>query len=153
MAAGLKILRPGERKDQPVKDAQHHQRGQRVNVALLEDDIDIHQPVAQDRVGPGHRDQNQREHGHLLVMAGQSADHIRHSVNQGERHDPEQRSVAQILQLPPDQRIVGVWGLERQHRRTGQIDALRYSMHARSRNQLTSTEEAETRRIPLATKT
>src|SRR5262249_19647570 len=99
------VLRPGEGEDQAVENAQDDQRGQSVNVTLLENDVYIHQAVTEDRVGPGQRDQNQGEHRHFLVVARERAEQIRHGINQSEGYDADQRSIAQIFELPADQRI------------------------------------------------
>ena len=50
------IFGAGEREDQAVENPQHHQRRESVNVALLENDIDVHQAVAQDGVSPRQRE-------------------------------------------------------------------------------------------------
>ncbi len=116
------IFGAGEREDQSVENPEHHQRSQRVNVALLENDVDVHQPVAQNRVSPRQRHQDQRQHRHLLVMPGKRSEQIWHGVDQGERHDAQQRAVAHVLQLPPHQRIFGVRGLHRQNHGAGQVE-------------------------------
>ena len=66
MAAGLMSSGRVNGENQAIEDAQDQQSRERVDVTLLKDDVHIHQPVAQDGVGPGDGDQHQKQNRHFL---------------------------------------------------------------------------------------
>ena len=115
MAVPLSSPARAHRENQAVENPQHGQRRQRIDVAFLENDVDVHQPVAQNRVGPGERNQRQRQHRQVHGVIGRHAHHVRDRVDQRERQNAEQRAVAQPGQLAAHDGVVGAAQLERQH--------------------------------------
>jgi hypothetical protein len=79
---------------------------------LLENDIDVHEPVAQDRIGPGNGHQDQRQHRELHEAVGHDPQHVRDDVNDRKRQNAENSPIAQPLQLSADDRILGSAELE-----------------------------------------
>ncbi len=88
-----------------VKRGQHAQRRQRIGIAAAEDRVHIHQPVAHNRVRDGQRNQRQRQHRIIQIRAERHAQNIRRRIQNHERRKTEQHSVAQPLQLLPDDRV------------------------------------------------
>ena len=115
--------------DRAEVETQNGRRRQRVGHAALEDDVHVHQPVADDGVAEGQGQEHQREGRDRHQPAGQSAGQERDDVEQGERGDRQDGAARHPLQLlaqdgsmrPP----VGVPEHHRSHReQRGQIEHL-----------------------------
>jgi len=101
------ILQASHPENQPVEHGQHANGSQRVDIALLEDDVYVHQPVAHDGIRPGDRDQREREHRRVHVRIGDSAhETVGNRVEDRERRGPQDRPHAQPFDLLPDDRIL-----------------------------------------------
>ena len=79
---------------------------------MLEDDVDVHEAVAQDGVGPGEGDEGEGKDGHFLVVAGDGAHEIGDDVDEGEGEDADKGAVAEVLDLAADDGVVGFAELE-----------------------------------------
>ena len=64
-------------------------RREDVSHAALEDDIDVHQLVAMDRVTEGRRDQHQREYCDVHQRVGHDSRRARHGLQKEEGNDTE----------------------------------------------------------------
>ena len=69
-----------EREHDQVEAGQHADGGQRVRVAAAEEDVHVHQPVANDGVGQAQRQQHHREHRQPQVPGGHRAERVRQNV-------------------------------------------------------------------------
>src|SRR5271157_2099982 len=63
-------------KNQSVEGAEHGKCRKGVDVALLENDVDVHQPVAGHRVGPCNGDEPKRKHGKAHEMRGYRTEQV-----------------------------------------------------------------------------
>ncbi len=115
------LARAAHREQQPVEDPHHGQRRQRVYRAFLEDDVDVHQPVAQNRVSPRQRDEHERQHRPIHGGRRRYADRVGQGIDHGERQHADQRAVAQPGQLPPYDRVACPPHLVSQHDTTRQV--------------------------------
>ena len=62
-------------------------RGDGVGHAALEDQVDVHQAVAEDGVAEGQRQKDQRQHRNLHPHSGHRAEQVRDDVEERERRD------------------------------------------------------------------
>jgi len=129
-----------ERIDQQRHEAQHRERGQQIDVALLEDDVDVHQPVAQDRVGPGERDEAEKQHAQPHRLRRRHAGCKRQGVGKGEGHDAGESAVAEPLQLLAHDRVGGLAEAQMQRQPPCQI-AGRKQRHPQAVNQPVQLDE------------
>ena len=82
--------------------------GQRVGHAALEDQVGVHQPVADDGPTEGERQKDQREAGQVGEQAGRvQVEEEGNGVKQREGQNGQQRSARDPLQLLAQQRRVG----------------------------------------------
>ena len=79
-----------------------------VGHAALEDQVHIHQPIAEDGVAEGQRQKHQRQHRNLHPQAGHAAGKIRDDVEQRERRNRQNRSARHPLHLLPQDRRLGM---------------------------------------------
>ncbi len=93
-----------ERDDAEVS-ADDKTRGQHVGHAALEDQVRVHQPVADDGPGEGERQKYQRKAGQIGEQLRRiQVQQIRNRVKERERQNREQRSARDPLQLLAQQR-------------------------------------------------
>ena len=166
------FIQAAHREDQAVEDAEHGERGQRVDVALLEDDVHVHQPVAQDGVAPGERHQDQCQHRHAHHRARDHPQQIGADIKDGERQHAQHHAVAQPLELVAQRGVVGAAVLQGEHAGAQQVDRCQVGQpglveqpahleqrggradHARTRAHIRQEDEGgrhvEQRHLPLA---
>ncbi len=86
--------------DDAEVEANEGGRGERVGDAAFEDEIDVHQAVADDRPTEGEGYEDKRKTGELSDgVWGGDVREIRNDVEQGEGCDREQRAAGKPLQL------------------------------------------------------
>ena len=77
----------------------HGAGGKRIGQSALENNVHVHQPVANDGVAEAERNQSQRKDGKLRPLGHRSVEQIRNQVKAQERHDAGQRAARHPLQL------------------------------------------------------
>src|SRR5262249_12326403 len=90
-----------------VKDGEDDEGRESVCVTAAEDDVDIHEPVAQDGVGNGEWDQRERDHRVVHIRAERDVQDERDRVEQRERREAEEDAVAQPFELLADDGVFG----------------------------------------------
>ena len=90
-----------DQRDERDVDGHHAAARGRVGQAALEDDVHVHQPVANDGVAETQRDQHQRNRGKIHPRPRHDAQEIRHDVQKQERQNAGKRSAGDPLQLLP----------------------------------------------------
>ncbi len=94
-------------RDQAEVDTDHGGRRERVGDAAFEDQVHVHQPVANDGPAEGQRQDDQRNDGQLLHQdRNRDVGQVRNDVQQRERSDREQGSPGKPLQLLLSQRSI-----------------------------------------------
>ena len=103
----------------------HHAAARRrIRQAALEDDVHVHQPVADDGVAETKRDQHQRNRGKVHPRPRHDAQEIRHHVQKQERKNPGERSAGDPFQLlPQDARRRAAIAVHKHNRGEQEINA------------------------------
>ncbi len=118
---GREIAGLGEREDEAVENAEDGEGGDGVDIALLEDDVDVHEAVTEDSVGPGDGDEGEGKDGHFLVVARDGAHEKGDDVDDGEGEDADDGAVAEVLDLAANDGVVGLVQLEGEDGGAGEI--------------------------------
>ena len=79
-----------------------------VGHAALEDQVHVHQAVAEDGVAEGQRQEDQRQHGNLHPQPGHRAEQVGDDVEERERRDRQNRAARHPLHLLPQDRRFGM---------------------------------------------
>ena len=104
-------------------------RGDGVGHAALEDQVHVHQAVAEDGVAEGQRQEHQRQHGNLHRQRRRAPGQVGDDVEDRERRDRENRAARDPLHLLAQDRRLGVaiavpQDVRRHHEVSGEIHHL-----------------------------
>ena len=94
---GVEQLR--QRHRQAEVDAGNGGGGERVGHAAAEDDVHVHQPIANNRVAEGERDEDQRQGGELHPVGGRIVESERHRVKRSVGQDGQPGTARHPLHL------------------------------------------------------
>ena len=95
-------------KDNAVEGCEDDEGGQRVGVAPAEDNVHIHQPVAQNGPRDGEGDEGQRDDRVVQQRAELEVQDVRNGIQQPERCKAEDHAVPQPLQLLANHSVLGL---------------------------------------------
>jgi len=104
-SSGRNLIDAAEAEEKAVENSENSECGHGVDIALLEDDIDVHEAVAEDRVSPGDGDEREAEDREFHDGVGSNAQGEGNDVKQGKGEDAEDGTVAEPLHLLTEDRV------------------------------------------------
>src|SRR6185369_208025 len=131
----------GGHTDRCEVDSGNRTCGERVRHAALEDQVDVHQPVAEDGVSKGQRQEYQRQYSCLHRQGWRRSPQVGNHVEEGEGHYREQRAASDPLHLLAHERSAriaigqpenGCSG-DIEGREINHLDAIQVEQHQRAR--------------------